>query len=697
MRKGAVMACAALLWAVAAGAETRLALVIGNDRYATLPDLNNAGRDARRVAQKLAELGFETTLERNITRRALHRELARFEAELRRSDVGLVYYAGHGIQTGDGRNYLIPADAQIEREADLRAEAVRTGELLELMERAGSGLNIVILDACRDNPLPEGLRTARRGLALEVVPAGIRGTAILYAAGPGQAAEDGPPGGHGVFTGELLEALEEPGLTLEEVFKRIVQGVSRRTNGRQRPWNMMSLEGDFYFNPGAAAVAGSVAAAGVRPSGAGGGVGEEVEVVFWESVDRGNEAELEAYLREYPSGRFAELARARLARLAAGDAAAPARSDSVEMLNTLLTSRGDPCNVRPELVELRLLIESLFGTIDFELLSDSVVSRTNRGEIFDPKSDVVDPKIAALFSNVQAVGNVYDKIRQMRRLITLTDVEEVIPQETEILLDVSEQLGSVIPRVAEALERTAEELEDVVEGYRASVKEQKDPQLSSILNDKINAAASDLDRLRLWKSNLEYYDEKTNDSIYVIERYHQVLLDFSNCIASQEGTRSRSSISLRLRAQTEIMEQGYKEFISKVEMVKPQKLEDQFLTLISEGNQLCSHFNVYYNRAIEDTITELDQTIAKQERRRSEIGDETLSWRISDILEIHAKDRRHVLEMQRNWDLAMLRMAEDLGVMRDLAWGNEDSTDNQDLPVHLLTYRRARPSWCCRN
>ena len=307
MRKGAVMACAALLWAAAAGAETRLALVIGNDRYATLPDLNNAGRDARKVAEKLAELGFETTLERNITRRALHRELARFEAELGRSDVGVVYYAGHGIQTGDGRNYLIPADAQIEREADLRAEAVRTGELLELMERAGSGLNIVILDACRDNPLPGGLRTARRGLALEVVPAGIRGTAILYAAGPGQAAEDGPPGGHGVFTGELLEALEEPGLTLEEVFKRIVQGVSRRTNGRQRPWNMMSLEGDFYFNPGVAATTGS------GP----GGVGGEAEVVFWESVDRDDEAELEAYLREYPGGRFAELARARLARLAA--------------------------------------------------------------------------------------------------------------------------------------------------------------------------------------------------------------------------------------------------------------------------------------------------------------------------------------------------------------------------------------------
>ena len=249
---GIVIVVAAGLLGVAAayGAEeTRVALVIGNDSYEVLPDLNNATRDAEAMADKLVELGFETISRLNITERDLHRTLNEFETMLRRSDVGLIYYAGHGIQTEDGRNYLIPADAQIESSADLRSEAVLMRDLLETMERAGSDLNIIILDACRDNPLPEKIRSAKRGLAMEVVPAGIRGSAILFAAAPGQAAQDGPPDGHGIFTGELLKALNEPGLTLEQVFKRVVQGVRSSTNDSQQPWNLASLGGDFFFNP----------------------------------------------------------------------------------------------------------------------------------------------------------------------------------------------------------------------------------------------------------------------------------------------------------------------------------------------------------------------------------------------------------------------------------------------------------------
>ena len=234
--------------AAAYGAEeTRVALVIGNDKYEKLPNLNNATRDAEAMADKLVELGFETISRLNITEFDLHRTLDEFETMLRRSEVGLIYYAGHGIQTEDGRNYLIPADAQIESTADLRSQAVLMSDLLETMARAGSDLNIVILDACRDNPLP--LRSVKRGLAMEVVPAGIRGSAIVFSASPGQAAQDGPEGGHGIFTGELLKALDEPGLTLEQVFKRVNKGVRESTDGSQRPWTLTSLEGDFFFNP----------------------------------------------------------------------------------------------------------------------------------------------------------------------------------------------------------------------------------------------------------------------------------------------------------------------------------------------------------------------------------------------------------------------------------------------------------------
>ena len=238
-----------LLGGVVARAETRVALVIGNDQYAALNDLKNAGRDATAMAEKLTELGFETTLKLNIGENALYDALAQFKSALQRGNVGLFYYAGHGIGTEGGRNYLIPADAELKSESDLLADAIDTDVVLNAMAEARNELNIMILDACRDNPLPETTRTLSLGLAKTVVPDRARGMAVMYSAAPGQKAQDGPAGGHGVFTGELLRALDQPGLLLEQVFKEVVRGVLQRTNDEQRPWNQMSLEGDFFFNP----------------------------------------------------------------------------------------------------------------------------------------------------------------------------------------------------------------------------------------------------------------------------------------------------------------------------------------------------------------------------------------------------------------------------------------------------------------
>ena len=170
-----------------AEAAKRVALVIGNDSYKSLPNLNNARTDARGMAAKLKELGWSVILRQDASRRDISRSLADFEGRLKDAEVGLVFYAGHGIQK-DGANYLVASDARIEVEEDLRLEGVDAGEFLKTMERAGAPLNIVILDACRDNPLPKRSRSSARGLSTPVIPKGIIVTAILYSAAPGQVA-----------------------------------------------------------------------------------------------------------------------------------------------------------------------------------------------------------------------------------------------------------------------------------------------------------------------------------------------------------------------------------------------------------------------------------------------------------------------------------------------------------------------------
>ncbi|MBM3556018.1 MAG: hypothetical protein FJX47_10740, partial [Alphaproteobacteria bacterium] len=295
---------------VALAQDRRVALVIGNDAYTGLPKLNNAARDAEAVGRKLRELGFETTVRTNVGRVALNRAVADFGSAIagKAETVGLVFYAGHGIQAMD-RNWLVPVDAQLESDIDLRAEAVDAQMLLQAMDDARNALNIVILDACRDNPLPKRQRSAERGLAImSVAP---RGSVIAYSASPNQKAQDGSAGGNGVYTAELLKALDEPGLKIEDVFKRANGGVQRATGGRQVPWFNASIQGDFFFRPGAP---GAIAApspsapAPVDPA--------TVELAYWNSVkDSQSAGEYEAYLKEYPKGRFASLARTRIAAL----------------------------------------------------------------------------------------------------------------------------------------------------------------------------------------------------------------------------------------------------------------------------------------------------------------------------------------------------------------------------------------------
>ncbi|MBP8644966.1 MAG: SUMF1/EgtB/PvdO family nonheme iron enzyme [Syntrophobacteraceae bacterium] len=224
--------------------EQRTALVIGNGSYEISP-LRNPVNDARAVAQALIDLGFDVTERENLTQKDMKREIQAFGQKLQKGGVGLFYYAGHGMQV-NGKNYLIPIGAKIEHEKHVEYEGVDVGSVLSEMEYARNRLNIVILDACRDNPFARSFRSSAQGLASVNAPIG---TLIAYATAPGSVANDGP-GDNGVYTAELIRVMKTPGIKIEDVFKQVRSAVRESTQGRQIPWESSSLEGDFFFRPG---------------------------------------------------------------------------------------------------------------------------------------------------------------------------------------------------------------------------------------------------------------------------------------------------------------------------------------------------------------------------------------------------------------------------------------------------------------
>ncbi len=221
--------------------ERRLALVIGNGAYSDSP-LRNPVNDAHDMAQALRDLGFEVIYGENLLRNEMKSRIQEFGDKLRNSSVGLFYYAGHGVQV-KGRNYLIPVDSKITKETEVEYESVDLGFALAQMEDAHNRLNIVILDACRNNPFARSYRSVNSGLASIDAPGG---TLIAYATAPGSVASDGE-GRNGLYTLELLSFMRSPGAKIEEVFKRVRIAVQSKTAGKQIPWESSSLTGDFYF------------------------------------------------------------------------------------------------------------------------------------------------------------------------------------------------------------------------------------------------------------------------------------------------------------------------------------------------------------------------------------------------------------------------------------------------------------------
>jgi len=277
---------------VEASTDKRIALVIGNARYPDAP-LRNAANDARAMATTLRERGFEVILAENATRLQMEKAILDFGEKLSEGATGVFFFAGHGIQV-QGRYYIIPTDARLSSEQRVKLETVDVEAVLDQMQGARSKVNVVILDACRNNPFERRFRSASGGLAQISAP---EGTLIAYATAPGKVAADGD-GQNGLYTSELLKALQAPGLKVEDVFKQVRTNVTRASNGAQIPWEASSLVGDFFFSPPTPVA--------TTPSNA-------IELEFWNAIKNSSvPAELKAYLGQFPNGQFASLIRARL-------------------------------------------------------------------------------------------------------------------------------------------------------------------------------------------------------------------------------------------------------------------------------------------------------------------------------------------------------------------------------------------------
>ncbi len=282
--------------------ERRLALVIGNNSYQDAP-LKNPMNDADAMAAALKETGFEVIIRKNADRRAMFSAIKEFGQKLKKNDVGLFYYAGHGIQV-ESLNYLLPVDlrnSDLQDADDLRRDALPLNELMERMRDAGTN-NIVILDACRDNPFLAKLsRSSSRGLAKVVTPAS---TSILYSTDPGNTASDGASGDNGIFTKHLVGTIRKEGLELVDVMREVSLAVNRDTSGVQRPVFDGVLSSKFYFNPLEAPLPPvtipTVPATTVTPVS---------DLRFWESAEKANTlSAYRAYLKKFPSGDFADIA-----------------------------------------------------------------------------------------------------------------------------------------------------------------------------------------------------------------------------------------------------------------------------------------------------------------------------------------------------------------------------------------------------
>ncbi len=293
---------ALVLLAAPARAEPRVALVIGNSNYGgDLGQLPNPANDARLMAKTLRGIGFTVVEAEDADQNQMKRAIQDFSAQLAGAGdgaTGLFFYAGHGLQVA-GTNYLIPIHAKIAREGDVDIEAVPVDLVMKQMAFAESAVNIVILDACRNNPLSRGFRSVTRGLADPAVRP--MGSFIAYSTAPGDVAEDGK-GANSPYTTALATAITRPGASINDIFQDVRGQVLTATNRKQVPWDSSSLTAPFYFVPAAVTPPPSTV---LDP--------QAMDLAFWNAVkDSKAPEDYQAYLDKFPEGVFASLAKLRL-------------------------------------------------------------------------------------------------------------------------------------------------------------------------------------------------------------------------------------------------------------------------------------------------------------------------------------------------------------------------------------------------
>src|SRR5450631_2547200 len=307
----------------AAKAERRVAFVVGNGAYKNVAQLPNPPVDARAMAAVLRNVGFEVVEGTNLTRDTMTERLLEFGKKAQGADVAVFFYAGHGIANG-GTNYLLPVDADIKSEMDVKLGAAINIDLTLDQTMSDAKVKLVFLDACRDNPFAAKIksnastRSVSVGSGLAEMKSG-EGTLIAFATGPGQTALDGQEGTNSPFTRALIAHITTPGVEIQQAMTEVRAQVNEETNKGQLPWGHTNLIGSVYLNPAKAPAPGAASSSAAPAAVASASSGNDVELEFWRSVKESNKPEeLNAYLSSYPNGQFKSLALARIASLENG-------------------------------------------------------------------------------------------------------------------------------------------------------------------------------------------------------------------------------------------------------------------------------------------------------------------------------------------------------------------------------------------
>src|SRR6267378_4247682 len=311
-----------LFTADAAKADRRVAFVVGNGTYKNVSPLPNPPIDAKSMAAVLRNVGFEVVEGTNLTRDKMTERLLEFGKKAQGADVAVFFYAGHGIAI-NGTNYLLPIDADIRSEMDVKLGAAINIDLTLDQTMSDAKVKLVFLDACRDNPFAAKIKSnsATRSVSVQSGLAEMKsgeGTLIAFATGPGQTALDGQEGTNSPFTRALMANIATPGVEIQQAMTKVRAQVNEETSKNQLPWGHTNLIGTVYLNPTAATAteASNTPVAAAGPA-------SEVELEFWRSIKDSNKPEeLNAYLTNYPNGTFKSIALARIASLQDGPSTA---------------------------------------------------------------------------------------------------------------------------------------------------------------------------------------------------------------------------------------------------------------------------------------------------------------------------------------------------------------------------------------